>query len=68
MKLMAVHFDNNSKRLITRNSQQWTFLSLLRAVLYQGISIVEEVESNVYPPKERESALHLVRTSRILTA
>jgi hypothetical protein len=55
MKLMAVHLDNNSKRVITRNSQQWTFLSLLRAILYEGISIVEEVGSNVYTPKEGDS-------------
>jgi hypothetical protein len=60
LKLIAVHFDNNSKRLITCNSQQWTFLSLLRAVLYQGISIVEEVGSNVYTPKEGDSTFALL--------
>jgi hypothetical protein len=68
MKLMAVYFDNNLKHLITRNSQQWKFLSLLSAVLYQGISRLEEVNSIVYTLIKIESALHWVRTSRILTA
>jgi hypothetical protein len=40
---MAVHFDNNSKRLITRNSIRSTGFSFLKPLLYQGISRVEEV-------------------------